>query len=166
MVCEPFKAKNLWIRELKSNRSMGSILKISIFSWLYLLSHFSYIYPLNSCLSHWMSLAEAFIKTPVATTDKLFVVNDTIKINLVLESLKFYFSSDNRSKKLLFIGINRLNNKFDGCGTESRRDRFHSKSMESKIASCQSSVWILASDNSKCLSWKRYFQYHKIFFLT
>ena len=80
-----------------------------------------------------MSLAEAFIKTPVATTDKLFVVNDTIKINLVLESLKFYFSSDNRSKKLLFIGINRLSNNFDDCGTESRRDRFHSKSMESKI---------------------------------
>ena len=132
MVCEPFKAKNLWITELKSNRSMGSILKISIFSWLYLLSHFSYIYPLNSCLSHWMSLAEAFMKTPVATTDKLFVVNDKIKINLVLESLKFYFSSDNRSKKLVFIGINRLYNKFD-AGTESRRDRFHSKSMESKI---------------------------------
>lgn len=79
-----------------------------------------------------MSLAEAFIKMPVASTDKLFSVNETIK-KLVIESLKFYFSSDNRSKKLLFIGINRLNNKFDGCGTESRRDRFHSKSMESKI---------------------------------
>ena len=78
-----------------------------------------------------MSLAEAFIKMPVASTDKLFSVNETIK-KLVIESLKFYFSSDNRSKKLLFIGINRLYNKFD-AGTESRRDRFHSKSMESKI---------------------------------
>ena len=67
-------------------------------------------------------------------------------MNILRENLKFYLSSDNRSRKLLLIGINRLSNKFDDFGTESRRDRFHSKSMESKmeLAVCRGDSMILA----------------------
>ena len=47
---------------------------------------------------------------------------------LVRKKSMFYWFSDKRSKKLLFIARNRLDNKTDDCGT----DRFHSKSIASK----------------------------------